>query len=168
MALVLAKVLPRISARKILLIFQRIGLGQHAAVGVSQQADLAEAQGLAHGLHVLHHVFDGVAGGILQRLRAARAALVNEDELMVPGQREQIRQEVVMGRAGPAMQEHQGLAAPKALVIDHDAVSVHVAFADGVHGIRGRRVLCGGNRREQQQHEEGGNNARTSGHGRPC
>ena len=88
MALVLEKVLPRIRRGKILLILQRVGLRQNAAVRVSQHADLAEAQGLAYGFDVLDHIFDGVAGGILQRLRAAGAALVNEDEPVMPGERE--------------------------------------------------------------------------------
>ena len=56
--------------REILLILQRIGLRQHPAVGMSQQTDLIEVERLAHTFDILHHVLDGVAGRILQGLRA--------------------------------------------------------------------------------------------------
>ena len=69
--------------REIGLILQRISLRQHAAIRVAQQADAAQLESLPHGFGVLHRVFDGVAGRVVQLLRFPRPPLIDEDQLVV-------------------------------------------------------------------------------------
>src|SRR5207302_5740977 len=66
--------------REVALIFERVGLGQHASVGVAEQAYLAEAECLAYGLDVFHHVFHGVLLGVFEFFGAPGAALINKDD----------------------------------------------------------------------------------------
>ena len=128
----LENVLARIRAGKVLLIFKGVCLGEHASVGVAEQADLTEAQRLAHRLDVLNHIFDGVGGDVFQGLGAAGAALVDKDQLVVAGERREIGQKVIVGCARTAVNDDERFAAAENLVIDHDAVGVHVAFAHSV------------------------------------
>src|ERR1700685_4284070 len=65
---------------QIILIFQRVGLREAAAVGMTEQADFPQNQTLSNGFNVFDHVFDGVARGIVELLGFSGAALVDKDQ----------------------------------------------------------------------------------------
>ena len=46
----------------------------------------------------------------------------------------EVRQEIIVGSAGAAVNDEERLAASEGLVVDHDAVGVDVTFADGIDG----------------------------------
>ena len=73
--------------RQVRLVLECVGLREHAAVGVAEQADAPEVQVLADGLDVLDHVLDCVTLGVLQLLGLARAALVDEHDAIRAGER---------------------------------------------------------------------------------
>jgi len=93
--------------REVLLVLEGIGLCQHAAATVTEQRDLAQVQGHAHSLHILNHRLNRVEARVLKPLRAARAALVDEDEPVRASQWQKVRQKIVMGRAGTTVQNNQ-------------------------------------------------------------
>ena len=116
--------------RKVRLVLERVGLRQYAAVGMPEQVDLPEVQVLPDRLDVLDHVLDGVALRIFELLGPARAALVDEDEAVGPRERQQVRQEVVVRGARPAVEDQQWLSVAERLVVDEDAVGVDEARLD--------------------------------------
>ena len=118
--------------REIFLIFQRVGLRHDAAIRVSEEADFAQAERQADGFAIFHHVFHGVLRDVIQFFGFAGAAFVNEDEPVVPRQRQQVGQEIIVRGARAAMHHHERSAAPNLPVINEHAMSVHETIADGI------------------------------------
>ena len=114
-----------------LLVLERVGLGQHAAATVPEQRDFAQAEGHAHGFNVVARRFDGVFARVLQALGPAGAALIDEDEPMRARQGQQPGQEVGVVGAGAAMQHHQRRAFAELDVVDEHAVGVDEAILLG-------------------------------------
>ena len=139
--------------REIFLILERIGLRQDAAVGVPKQTDLTQAERLADGFAIFHHVFHGVLRDVIQFFGFAGAAFVNEDEPVMPRQRQQVGQEIIVRGARAAVDDHQRRAASDLPVIDEHAMGVHETIADGID-IRGFRLGFGGRLSEQRNGNE--------------
>ncbi len=123
-----------------LLILERVGLGQHAAATVPEQRDFAQAESNAHGFNVLHVALNGVLARVLQALGAAGAALIDKDEAMGARQGQQPGQEVGVVGAGTAMQHHQRRAFAEFHVVDEHAVGVDKAI---LHRVDGRGSVVG-------------------------
>jgi hypothetical protein len=100
-----------------------------------QQIHLPEVQVLPDRLDVLDHVLDGVTLRVFQLPGLPGAALVDEHDAIGPRERQQIRQEVVVGCARTAVQDQQWLSVAERLVVDEDAVGVHEAGLN----LQGRR-----------------------------
>src|SRR5262249_37862176 len=113
-----------------------VGLGGHAAAGVSEQLDPAQAEGGADCLRVLDHGFHRVARRVLKLLRLTRPPLVQEDEPVVARQRDEVRQEVVVGRPGPAVQNQEWFALAEGLVVDEASAGIDVSFLDPMNRSR--------------------------------
>ncbi len=135
-------------AGEVLLVFQGVGLRENAAVGVAQKRDAAEGEFLAYSFNILHHGIHGVAGRVIQFLRFARSALVDEGELMVSRQRREIGQEIIVRSAGSAVDDDKGTALAEGLVVNEDAVGIHVAVFDS-QGCAMRQRCC-----QQEEREE--------------
>ena len=125
--------------REILLVLEGIGLGQHTAIGMSQQTDLAQMKRHAYGFHILHHVLDRVLAGVFQFLGTAGAAFVDKDQPVRAGQRQEIRQQIVVGSARASVHQHQRRSPSHDLVIDERAMGVHKAFFHGINVAAGCR-----------------------------
>jgi len=63
-----------------LLVFERVGLGEDAAATVAEEVDFAQVERDANGFNVVGHGLDGVLGDVLEALGFAGAALVDKDE----------------------------------------------------------------------------------------
>ncbi len=125
----------------VLLILERVSLGQHAAATVAEQIDLAQVECDADGLNVLDIALDGVLVHVLQALGLAGAALVNENEAMGARQREQPGKEVGMVGTGTAVEDHKWRAFAELDVVDEYAVGVDEAL---LHRVDGGGGLGGG------------------------
>ena len=71
---------------------------------------------------------------VLKALGSAGAALVNEDEAVGAGQREQVGEKVSVVGAGAAVDDDQRGACAEGYVVDEDAVGVNETFLLGVDG----------------------------------
>ena len=154
-ALVLWNVLAQDEVREVRLVGERVRLRQHAAERVPEQVDLAEPERDAHRLDVRHHRLDGIARGVLELLRTARAALVDEHQAVVARERQQVGEEVVVRGAGTAVEDDQGSAAADRQRVDQDAAGVHELLLDRVHrgGLRGvGRGRAPGRRQTRHDH----------------
>src|SRR3974390_2579902 len=69
--------------------------------------------------------------GVLHLRRPARAALVDEHQPVAAHQRQQVRQEIIVRRAGSAVDDPQRATAPHRRVVEEGAVAVHKTFLDG-------------------------------------
>jgi len=122
---------------EVLLVFEGVGLGQDAAATVAEERDFAQVKGHAHVLDVFDHGLDGIFARVLKALGTAGAALVDEDEAVGAGQREQVRQKVSVVGAGSAMDDDQRGACAEGHVIDEHAVGVDKTFLLGINGGSG-------------------------------
>jgi hypothetical protein len=95
---------------------------------VAEEAHLvAKPQLLPHRLDILHHVLDGVAGGIVELLRLPRPALIDEDQTIGSGERTEVRKEIVVRGAWPPVKNQQRTPDAERLVVDQHAVRVDKA-----------------------------------------
>jgi hypothetical protein len=81
-------------------------------------------------------MFSTVAGGVLELLGFSRAALVDENQPVVTGQRDQVRQEIIVGSPGSAMHDQERRALAERLVVNQHAARIYVAF----FGLVARRM----------------------------
>ena len=86
----------RRKAREMALVLQRVGLSEHAAIGVAKQRHFAQMKCLTHRLGVLDHVLDGVEPGILQLRGSTGATLVDEDQPVMAREGQQVGQKVIV------------------------------------------------------------------------
>src|SRR2546425_11017854 len=100
---------------------------------MSEQTDFAQTKRLPDSFYVFHHVLDGVARRVFRLLRAPRAALIDKDQLIVPCQRQQVWQEIIVRRARSAVHDHQRFTPAEDLVVDHHAVGIHEAFLERIN-----------------------------------
>jgi len=150
---------------EVLLVFERIRLGQYAAATMAKQIDLAQAERDADGFDIVGHVFDGVLARVLEALRLAGAALVNEDEVMRARQRQEPRQKLFIFRAGTTLKDNERRAFAEFDVVDVHAVRVDITR---LHRVDGGRGLRGGKHSGAQDRktrgEDGGDNSSSHGH----
>ena len=135
---------------EILRVLEGIGLGENAAATVAQQVDLTEVESDAEGFDVFDIGLDGVLVDIFKAFGAAGAALVEEDEAVGAGEREEPGQEVVVGGAGAAVEDDERSAGAEADVVEEHAVGVHVALLRIEDGGR----LGAGGKGDRQSEEE--------------
>jgi len=138
---------------EVLLVLEGVGLGEDAAIAVAEERDFAQVESLTDGFDVLDHGFDGVEASVLEALRAAGTALVNEDEAVGARQWEQVGQKVSVVGAGAAVDDDKRGSATEGHVIDENAVGVNETFLLGIDGGDG---LGGGERcRERTRNRNG-------------
>ena len=111
--------------RQVRLVFECVGLRQHAAERVSDQVDASQIERLPDRLDVFDHGFDGVSGRVLELFRLARSAFVDEEHTVRARQWQQVREEVGVRGAGSTVQDHQWCAVAQGLVVDENAMGVY-------------------------------------------
>ena len=150
--------------RQVPRVLEGVRLGEHAAVGVPQQVDLAEAQGPPDRLHVLGHGLDRVLRRVLELLRPAGAALVDEHQAVVPRERQQVRQEVVVRGSRTAVDHDQGRPAPEGDRVDHHPARIHIPLVHVVDPGRSGSPLRSRGVPGDHHHQEEPNQPRSTAH----
>ena len=107
----------------------RIGLREDAAEGVTQYHEPRQLQVLSHALDVLHHAIQRIALRVLEALRAARSALVDQHQLTAARQRLKRGKKVRVIRPGSPMQQQQRHTATQGFEIDSCAGSLDETLA---------------------------------------
>ena len=141
--------------RQVRLVLERVRLRERAAVGVSEQVELREAERLADGLEVFGHRLDGVARRVLQLLAPAGTALVEEDDAVRPGERQEVREEIVVRRAGPSVDHDERRAAAERLDVEQDPVGVDEPLLQGNPRSRLRLLRLAPRRLGREEERDG-------------